>query len=352
MGYLLPGAYLESKGAEAFAKAPIGSGPYKLKANNIGQSISFEAVEKHWFYGTPKYKGIELRNVPEATTRLALLQSGDVELAEITREQVPDLKKGGFNVFTKEGGNMAIVMPMEQWRPGNPLGVLKVRQALDLAIDRQTINDTFLKGLAKASVNYPIMSWDAAFEPIAVPKQDLARARQLLQESGHAGLQLDLISYSQPALPEGKEIMEAIGTWWESIGVRVNRTPVEYGSFFTKWGAGSDFGRPTVAGVQVVANRPVCAGVAIGPYTKESGFRLSEEPEMSQLARAYSNSTNMDDYVKNGRTFMKKAIEGSFIFGIAEVGETYAAKPAVVSEWKMGRGSYSVNLQGVAAGKI
>ena len=70
----------------------------------------------------------------------------------MTRAQVPDLKKAGFNVFVKEGGNMACIFPLNQWRPGNPLGDAKVRKAMDLALDRQTIVDTFLKGAATPSL--------------------------------------------------------------------------------------------------------------------------------------------------------------------------------------------------------
>src|SRR5205823_11422522 len=98
---ILPKKYFESMGADGFAKAPIGSGPYKVVKNAIGSAIQLEAVERHWREGVPKMKTVTFLLVPEESTRLAQLRTGEADIIAVSREKVPEVKAAGFNVFSK-----------------------------------------------------------------------------------------------------------------------------------------------------------------------------------------------------------------------------------------------------------
>ena len=89
---ILPSKYFQQVGADAFAKNPIGSGPYKVVRNAIGSLIQLEAVERHWREGIPKFKTVTFLLVPEESTRLAQLRTGEADIIAVSREKVPEVE--------------------------------------------------------------------------------------------------------------------------------------------------------------------------------------------------------------------------------------------------------------------
>src|SRR6266545_6629080 len=100
-GMILPKQYFQRVGADAFAKNPVGSGPYKVLKNAFGSLIQLEAVDRHWRDDVPKYKTMTFLLVPEESTRLAQLRTGEADIIAVSREKVPEVKAAGFNVFSK-----------------------------------------------------------------------------------------------------------------------------------------------------------------------------------------------------------------------------------------------------------
>jgi peptide/nickel transport system substrate-binding protein len=73
-GMVLPKKYIEQVGDDVFARKPVGSGPYKFVEQVTGSHIKLTAVDNHWRIGTPKYKNMIFKLVPEETTRSPLLR--------------------------------------------------------------------------------------------------------------------------------------------------------------------------------------------------------------------------------------------------------------------------------------
>src|SRR5207244_8316020 len=107
-GWNEPKAYLEKVGPDGFKKHPIGLGPYKFVSSTPGIDLVMEAYEDYW-RKTPSVKRLVYKSVPEATTRLAMVKRGEVDLAylidapqaeEVRRD--PNLKvvfSGGIGTF-------------------------------------------------------------------------------------------------------------------------------------------------------------------------------------------------------------------------------------------------------------
>jgi peptide/nickel transport system substrate-binding protein len=133
-GMILPKKYFEQIGADSFARKPVGSGPYKVVRNTIGSQVQLEAVDRHWREGVPRFKTIMLLIVPEESTRLAQLQTGEADIIAVSREKVPEVKAAGFNVFSKLNDQVVVVYMQQQWDPV-PINDKRVRQALNYALD-------------------------------------------------------------------------------------------------------------------------------------------------------------------------------------------------------------------------
>src|SRR5690606_9237954 len=69
----------EAAGAEAFAQAPVGTGPYRVASWRRDVELRLEAFEDHW-RGAPAIEEVVFRPVPEAVTRFASLQAGEADL--------------------------------------------------------------------------------------------------------------------------------------------------------------------------------------------------------------------------------------------------------------------------------
>src|SRR5207302_1612320 len=120
-GWIVPKAYLERVGADAFRKHPIGLGPYKFVSNNPGIELVMEAYEGYW-RKVPSVKRLVFRSVPDSSTRLAMLKRGETDIAylldaseaeEVKRD--PTLKlafSGGIGTFFLEYFDM--------WNPKSP----------------------------------------------------------------------------------------------------------------------------------------------------------------------------------------------------------------------------------------
>ena len=79
-GWIVPKAYVEKVGEDAFKKAPIGAGPYRFVSFNPGIELVMEAFDGYW-RKAPNVKRLVFRSLPEETTRAAALKNGEVDIA-------------------------------------------------------------------------------------------------------------------------------------------------------------------------------------------------------------------------------------------------------------------------------
>lgn len=160
-GSIMPKAYIEKVGEEEFRKKPIGSGPWKFVRNVPGDRIEFEAVSYPHWRGTPHFKNLHILQVPEESTRVAMVRTGEAAIASIGPETMLSAAKGGLEVLSVPGTMQALFQIYGIYRPeikGTPVTDVRVREALSLAIDRKQIIEHVMNG--KAEMPYPF----AAFE--------------------------------------------------------------------------------------------------------------------------------------------------------------------------------------------
>src|SRR5437773_1121501 len=232
--------YLVGVTPDGQLSADVGSAPYRFVEQVTGSHIKLEAVPAHWRAGTPKYRVLTFKIVPEESTRLAMLRRGEVDIMEVSRERVKELQRSGMPIVTKRQDAHVDFWWILPWTNA-PIRDKRVREALNIAIDRAELIDSVFAGMAEpGAVPYAMASAmrDVKFRitPEHVYQHDPARAKRLLSEAGYAnGFSMELYAYQLPGLPEGRTMAEALAGYWHKIGVQTTLVPVDYVAFRQKW---------------------------------------------------------------------------------------------------------------------
>lgn len=171
--------------ANDYNRAPLGTGPYKVKEWKTGEYILLERAEGYWRGPQyPKIKQLLFRFLTNTTTRINLLKSGEVHMvALVAWDKVRELESIASLRINRVVGNGYEHVTLNQ-KHFTPFADMKVRQALAYAVNRDLLVRTILDGQVEV-VNGPIQPLSAAYEP-QVPTYgfDPERARALLTEAG------------------------------------------------------------------------------------------------------------------------------------------------------------------------
>jgi peptide/nickel transport system substrate-binding protein len=221
VGMVVPKEYYERLGKDEFIKRPIGSGPYKWHSQMIGSFVKLEATEKHWRDGVPRYKYMTYLVIPEESTRMAMLRTGEADIARISRGGVKEALSAGLNVVTKENAAVIYFRPNMQWT--SPVfSDIRFRKALNLAVDKKSIIKNLFGGLANPIATFPgshisVSGGNPTLKPYPYDPQE---GRRLIKEGGWEGYEFTLPSYIRPGCPEFPLVVEAIAGYWDKVGLK------------------------------------------------------------------------------------------------------------------------------------
>ena len=172
---------------EGFAQAPVGTGPFFLTDwGRTSGRMQFEAFTQSW-RAPQQIRRLELWTVSDATTRMQALLTGQVDVLEsISFDDVPDVEAAGFRVWTFGGAQVSSIAFRTVGNPDSPLQDVRVRRALNYAVNRQLIAEVLYGGRAEPAsqgASATTFGYDPALKPVPY---DPDRARALLSEAGYA----------------------------------------------------------------------------------------------------------------------------------------------------------------------
>jgi ABC-type transport system substrate-binding protein len=345
-GAILPRKYYEQIGPDGFAAKPIGSGPYRWVKGLAGSFIELEAVQRHWAEGVPKFKAVTYRAIPEESTRIAMLQTGEADIVGISRERVPELQARGFNVFVKERGSVMGCYLHQQW-DAVPVADKRVRQALNLAINREEIARFIFGGQAKLMAMYPIGSFAVAAgaDPELKPyPYDPTKAKQLLAEAGYPnGFETTIYSYGREDVPEMARLVEAMAGYMARIGVKLNIFATEYPVARTKRMTGKMPGHISCLGTPNRSNAGDLLTLISTLHHSRSQFTDHKVPELDALIETAQAAKTEAEAKQLLGDIHRWLYHDYATLPIAEASIPFVADPKKVATWDLGRTLYDNN---------
>lgn len=204
---------------------PVGTGPFMLDEYKADESIRLVAFD-NYFGGTPTAASVTFREIPEPSTRIAGLVSGEFDIiTNVAPDQIPQI-----NSYDDIETRSVVLANSHVLSYGTQDPVIKdarVRQAMNLAIDRNLLNEALWGGQAKVPNGHQYPEFGDMYNPDHKGLEyNPERAKELLAEAGYDG---GLIKYTTQAnyylnaLPAAQAIIEM----WKAVGLNVELDVVE-----------------------------------------------------------------------------------------------------------------------------
>ena len=231
-GFIVCSKAVEALGIDGFKTHPVGTGPFMFESYTPQTSVVLTANDQY-FRGAPKLGGVEIRYLPDATSRELALQSGELDAAAgITQADWVDRinTEGTLKADVFGPGEVAFVnLNIEDEHLANPL----VRQAIAYAIDRE--EHQALYGSPVAEVVYSVapsqlmtggLTQEQAAEAGVDYPHDIEKAKQLMEEAGLAdGFSMTLVTSEMAAYRDNYEVLQSE---LDAIGIKLEIQVIDH----------------------------------------------------------------------------------------------------------------------------
>jgi peptide/nickel transport system substrate-binding protein len=235
-GYIISPKAMDTYGKDIGLHMSM-AGPFKIERFTPGQEAVLDANPDYWG-GKPYLDKIIIRAYPDEASILAALQAGEVDLTLYAPfDSVPRIQKDTSGSLKIAVGAPLVVLMLGINTSVKPLDNVKVRQAINYAVDRDAIIQAGLAGMGQAPASI-LAPNDLGFDPAGkeISHLDAAKAKQLLAESG-ISLPIPLsISFENNRF--WPILAELIASNLNDVGFKVTLDRLDIGSFNGKTSAG------------------------------------------------------------------------------------------------------------------
>jgi peptide/nickel transport system substrate-binding protein len=270
----------------SLADRPIGTGPFKFVEWVKGERIVLEANDDHW-RGRPKVDRLVFKAVPEAAARVAALQAGQADLIlNVPPESVELLDRGANTKVISIPSTRNVTIIFDNRTP--PFNDARVRQAMNYAVDKDSLNRNILGGraLIQATPSHPLtFGHNAEVKPYPYDPQ---KAKELLAQAGYPNGFPTEFHHPTGRWLKDVEVAQAVAGMLEKVGVRSRLLTREYNTFFSTWAKGELKGMAMIGTLsQIDADRTVWLFL----HSKGNFPHYSKDPKLDAL---YDQAQTLD----------------------------------------------------------
>jgi peptide/nickel transport system substrate-binding protein len=186
IGLILPPRYFRQVGQTAFGESPVGTGPFRfVRWDRTGREVVLEANDRYWRPGSPKVKRLIYRYM-DSERALDLLTKGELDvIRRLNPRKTTQFMETGTGKVVKAWLPQLVLGPFNVLKPGTPLRDLRVRKAINLAINREDLIRYGAIGNARLLAGYTVPG-DPNHGDLRPYPFDAAQARELLRDAGYA----------------------------------------------------------------------------------------------------------------------------------------------------------------------
>ena len=232
--YIVPEDYITEVGSEEFARQPIGSGPFRFVEWVRDDHLSFEANEDYW-RGAPQADSVTFRPIPEPSTRIAALLSGEVDIIEqVNFTDIPLIERSDGVRVEAVQDNRIYFYAINSSEP--PFDDVRVRRALTHAIDWDTVLSIYDGYASRVAV--PATPNDFGYSSYIddishlIPGYDPELARELLAEAGYPDGFATTIETPLNRYPKDAELAQAVAAQLSEVGIDASVEASEWGIYY------------------------------------------------------------------------------------------------------------------------
>ncbi len=340
--------HVEEAGERAANAAPVGSGPFELEyfRRDSEVRLAVRADTQNIWRAKPAFRTLVFRAVPEVSTRVAMMKTGEADIAPISYDDIGDVGKAGLGVRSipqswspviRLGG---LVQEGDRYEARNPWADVRVRQAMNYAIDKEAIIRRIFSGQGRvAASDTPVAAWSE----LEIYRYDPDRARALLAEAGYGqGFPVTLKTFATTPGAELPVVAQAVALYWRAVGINVSTELIDWTSLRSAWTSGAARGYVwTHRGFPFTSAQN---GLEAG-FDAKSVFSAFSTPELQAMLNAHAGdldpATRREKLVSIGQYLRDQAAN---VF-IAHIDEPYATS-AKVGEWII-TSSNALNFEGI-----
>ncbi|ASN04393.1 ABC transporter substrate-binding protein [Virgibacillus necropolis] len=322
---ILPKDYIEENGWDYFNENPIGSGPLKFVEWKRDNRVVLEPYDEYFGKKVTDWDKVVFRAIPESTTRVAELLSGNIDIAaNIPPSDWEQVKKSDVSKLVSGPSNRTYLLFLrtgEEW----PTSDIKVREAIDYAINDKAIVDSLMNGGGTPTLTR-VNPGNLGVEEALYGKYnyDIEKAKQLLKEAGYEdGLSIKLAGPSGRYLQD-REVMQLIAGMLAKVDINVEMNILKWGPFVElreqkKFGDGY---------LIALGASFFDAGQSLDYYSSERAATINgySNEEVDELLAAAAVSTNEKERIKMYQRVQQIANEEKPILPLFQLNQYFGVK--------------------------
>ena len=327
-GWILPKDYFEEVGPDGYLEAPIGAGPFKFVENKANTVIVYEAFDDYW-RKNPGVKTLNWHAIPDHATRFAAMQAGEIDLGIVFPGDLVDAIRADPNLTLVPTKSVPFWLEFVGYEdPDSPFHDKRVRQAVNLALDREIINEAEAQGAGGTQGQWIWDDLPGALRVDTPYEFNLERARELMAEAGYPdGFDAGMITPLLSQLP----LTERVVTMLAEIGITLQVNQMDRGEFLAEIGAGKE---GTLTGV--IKNISGGGGDA---FSRIRNFATCEgtasricDPVIDEQVEAYLASVDMEERQAISNEIQQYMMDELHFVYVYDLGINNAQGPRVLND--------------------